>query len=134
MTPVEAVGVLYGISVIGYTAGVAASGWRLRRFRQPWSWGLDTAAMAALVLGWPTGWRVHAQLRRGERDLATLVNPRTRPLLVALAAVLVPFAVLLPVPDNGWKDWVAIPLGLAGVVLACSTWLRDRPQALADPA
>ena len=127
-------GAVYGALVVGYFSGMARSGWRLWRFREPWSFSLTTAAMLALLAGWPTGGRVQSQLRNGERAPATLVNPGTRPLLVAFGVVLVPFMALLFVPDAGWKPWVAVPLGLAGLLLACATWLRDRPEALPHPA
>jgi hypothetical protein len=128
-----ALGWTYGIVLVGYFVGFGVSGWRLRKVRKDVEGNLELVAFLALAAGWPTGWRVVGQVQRRERALASLVNPRTRPALVAFAVVLVPFMALIFVPDGEWKMWVSAPLGLVGLALACATWPLDARGRL-DPA
>lgn len=120
-----ALGWAYGILIVGYFAGFLASMWRLRKLRESTAWNLEGLALVALIAGWPTGWPVQSQLRRHERDVASLVTSHTRPLLVAFTAIFVPFMAVVLIPTSDWKDWAAVPLGLAALAVACWTWLRD---------
>lgn len=120
----EAFGWIYGIAIVTYILGTFASMWRLHRFYDL-QWNLEFAAVVALIVGWPTGLRVQNRLRAGTRDVSTLVNPRTRPLLVAFSVVFVPFmAAVLAIPGD-WKMVITIPLALIGLGLALLTWILD---------
>jgi glutathione S-transferase len=130
-----ALGWAYGIAIAGYLAGVAVSGWRLWRFREPGSWTRESLALLSLVAGWPTGWRRQSQVRRGEVEVAGLVTARTLPLLRAFSAAVAVLLALVFLPLGDGKVWVGNGLTLATVLLACWIWRGDPgPEAQPRPA
>jgi len=77
-------------------------------------------------VGLPTALRARTQLRADQRDTRSLVNPRTRPTLVGFAIAVVPFLGLVTLfASSEWQDSATLPFGLAGLALACVTWVRD---------